>query len=92
MAKKYSIADAKNHLSRVVHEAEDAGHVELTRRGRPVAVVLSLAEYDRLRGARGRPLWQIIADFRAAHASELEELEGVLDDLRPRDAGRDFSW
>ena len=51
MSKAYSIAEARNQLSRVVHEAESTGEVQLTRRGKPVAVVLSMDEYRRLNGS-----------------------------------------
>ena len=90
--KQYSIAEAKNKLSQVVHEAEGDGQVGLTRRGKPVVVVLSFAEYQRLRGGDSRPLWKAIQEFRAVHADHLDELSGALDDLRQRDTGRDFSW
>lgn len=49
MAKQYSIADARRHLSTVVDEAESGAEVQLTRRGRVVAVVVSIEEYDRLK-------------------------------------------
>ena len=54
MARKYSIADARSHLSDIVDQAENGLEVELTRRGHPVAVVMSRREVDRLRGTRGR--------------------------------------
>lgn len=40
--------DAKNRLSALVHDAESGSPVELTRHGKPVAVVLGLDTYDRL--------------------------------------------
>jgi prevent-host-death family protein len=49
MVKQYSIADARDRLARVIHEAERGSRIELTRRGRPVAVILSLGEYVQLR-------------------------------------------
>ena len=90
--RQYTIAEAKNQLSKVVHEAEGDGHVELTRRGKPVAVVLSFAEYQRLRQGPTRPLWQAIKEFREAHATDLDGLSGALDDLRQSDSGREFAW
>jgi len=45
----YSIADAKTHLPRIVHEVEISGTVHLTRYGKPVAVILSEAEYIALK-------------------------------------------
>jgi prevent-host-death family protein len=52
MPKRYSIADARAHLPTIVDDAEAGQEIELTRRGKPVAVVVSLRELERLRGAR----------------------------------------
>lgn len=92
MTKQYSIAEARNQLSKVVHEAEGTGSVELTRRGQPVAVVLSLSEYRRLVTRPARPFWKAIEDLRAEHADCLTEMDGAFDHLRQADAPRDFSW
>jgi prevent-host-death family protein len=44
----FSIAEAKSHFAQLVQQAE-AGHpVRITRRGKPVAVLLSGAAYERL--------------------------------------------
>jgi len=50
MFQKYSMAEARSRLPAIVDEAEAGREVELTRRGRPVAVVVSCREFDRLRG------------------------------------------
>lgn len=52
-----SIADAKNRLTELLYEAEAGQPVRITRRGAAVAVLLSEAEYQRLRGAAA------LADF-----------------------------
>jgi prevent-host-death family protein len=52
MAKQYSIADARRNLPTVVDEVAAGSEVQLTRRGRPVAVVVSIEEYDRLKAQR----------------------------------------
>lgn len=52
MSKRYSIAEARSHLPSLVDEAEAGQEIELTRRGKPVAVLLSLREVERLRGER----------------------------------------
>ena len=46
-----SIADARNRLPALVHQAEAGEAVTITRRGKPVAVVISFEEYERVRGA-----------------------------------------
>ena len=48
MAREYSIAHAKDRLAEAVRAAEAGEPVTLTRRGRPVAVIVSEAEYRRL--------------------------------------------
>ena len=52
MPRRYSIAEARSRLPDLVDEAESGIDVELTRRGRPVAVLVSLRELERLRGKR----------------------------------------
>jgi prevent-host-death family protein len=52
MPKTYSIAEARAHLSDVIEDVEAYQAVQLTRRGRPIAVVLSQQQYERLRAER----------------------------------------
>jgi prevent-host-death family protein len=52
MPKRYSIADARSNLPSIVDQAEAGQAIELTRRGIPVAVIVSLRELERLRGTR----------------------------------------
>ena len=52
MTKSYTIAGARAKLSDIVDEVEAGSEVELTRRGKKVAVVMSAARYARLRGER----------------------------------------
>lgn len=54
MSRRYSIADARISLPAIVDQAEAGERIELTRRGEPVAVVVSLREFERLRGTRPR--------------------------------------
>ena len=91
MKSKYSIAEARDNLAKIVHEAED-GPVELTRRGRSVAVLVSLSEYERLQG-RGRSFGEASDRFRepeniAENGIESDGFEGVRD----RCVGREMTW
>lgn len=54
MSRRYSIADARMRLPTIIDQAEAGERIELTRRGKPVAVVVSLREFERLRGDRPR--------------------------------------
>lgn len=49
MSRRYSIAEARANLPNIVNEVEAGSPVEITRRGRPVAIVLSPSEYESLR-------------------------------------------
>lgn len=48
MESQYTISEAKNRLPAIVHSVEKGPSVKLTRRGRPVAVLLSINEYEKL--------------------------------------------
>ena len=63
MGKSYSIAEARDNLAAIVHDVEETAAVELTRRGKPVAVLLSVDEYRRL-AANKRDLWDAYTEFR----------------------------
>lgn len=61
-----SIADARNHLTRLIHQAEAGEPVHITRRGKPVAVLLSAGEYARMRQQlEGRGFWALVEEMRA---------------------------
>ncbi|THF65092.1 type II toxin-antitoxin system Phd/YefM family antitoxin [Pseudothauera rhizosphaerae] len=84
-----SIADAKNHLPALIHQAETERTVTISRRGRPVAVLVSVTEYDRLvRAAEAAPSWMAgLDDWRARMPADLEGLsETELDAARDREA------
>ena len=71
MAKQRSIAEARSSLPSLVREVESGKSVELTRRGRPVAVLIGRQEYMRL-ASRHRGFSEAYAEF--SRAIDLEEL------------------
>ena len=87
---QYSIAQARDQLTELVHQAEQGTPVELTRRGKRVAVILSAEAYDRLLSQKG-DFGKSLAAFR-----ERLEIEGldidpdeVFRDVRDRSPGRE---
>jgi prevent-host-death family protein len=52
MFHRYSIAEARSSLPKIVDQAEAGFDVQLTRRGKPVAAVVALRVLERLRGER----------------------------------------
>jgi prevent-host-death family protein len=80
MDKTYSIAEARNDLSGVVREAEAGRPVTLSRRGKPVAVVVSAEDYARF-SPRRPSLAEAVDRFRRDNAVALDDEEW----LAPRD-------
>jgi prevent-host-death family protein len=74
MDKTYSIAEARNDLSGVVREAEAGRPVTLSRRGRPVAVVVSTRDFARLTPQR-RAFAAAIDAFRRDHGASLDDAD-----------------
>jgi prevent-host-death family protein len=93
MVKKYSIAEARDHFTSMVHEAEEGTRVELTRRGKPVAVLVGVDEFEPpTKGFTG--FWKAYEAFRREH--DLMELDidpdEIFADVRDLSPGRDFNW
>ena len=87
---RYSVADLRSDLAAALRRAEGGEAVEVTRRGRPVAVLLGLPQYERLRSARP-DFWTSYQGFR--DSEDLEALgldpDDLFADARERSAGRD---
>lgn len=88
---RYSIAKARDQFAKLVRRVEEKAPVELTRRGKTVAVLMSVEEFQRLQ-ARQHGFWEAYTAFR--EKVDLEEI-GVSDDdfagLRDASPGRDVA-
>lgn len=83
--------DAKNRLSAVVHDVESGLTVELTRHGKPVAVLLSADAYRRQQNEHqtfGRLFDRFVRQWPVDDASPDEHDNNPFADVRSRDAGR----
>jgi prevent-host-death family protein len=88
VSKTYSVADARAHLPDILDEVQSGKEVQLTRRGRPVAVVLSPERLDALRGDR-TSFGDAYRAFAKGHGPEVIALEpDFFDSLRDRASGR----
>lgn len=91
MSKRFSIAEARANLPAIVDQAEAGQQIELTRRGKPVAVVLSLREVERLRGER-TSFGDAYRRFLQTHPLREIGLEkAFFDSIRDRGKGRKVS-
>jgi prevent-host-death family protein len=90
-----SIAEAKNQLPRIVQQVETGSPVHITRHGKPVAVLVSEAEYERLRAGQAEPksLWDTVEEWRGSNAFDWPALtDEEVDGWRDRTPPREFSW
>jgi len=87
--KRYSIAEAKDQLTRIVHEAEDGATIELTRRAELVAVLISLQEYRHFSFQKDE-FWERLRAFRKKIRSGAYLQPGDLEALRDPTTGRTF--
>jgi prevent-host-death family protein len=88
VAKTYSVADARTHLADILDDVEAGKEIQLTRRGRAVAVVLSPERYEALQKKH--------TDFRDAYRTfvsrySLEDIgleADFFESVRDRESGR----
>ena len=90
MTDRYSIADARTSLSAIVDKAEAGERVELTRRGQPVAVVISLRDYERMRGGRRR-FGDAYRAFLERHSTQESAADAAFRRVRDKGPGRKVS-
>jgi antitoxin Phd len=84
-----SIAEAKNRLPTIIHGVEKGPPVELTRRGKPVAVLLSIQEYRRL-SRKYTGFWNAVSEFRRGIEDEgIDISDSDFTGLRDQTAGRE---
>ena len=91
MSEQYSIAQARDRFTRIVQQAESGETVSITRRGKPVAVVLSVDAYQNLASSRAR-FGENLEVFRDSY--DIEGLELDVDsifDVRDKDTGREVN-
>lgn len=87
---QYSIANAKNSLSRIVHEAEEGETVHLTRRGKLVAVLLSAKEYQKMNKKQSSPADALQQFLTNEDYKDVDIDPTVFEGLRAKTSGRDI--
>lgn len=91
MPKQYSIAEARDHFTAIVRDVEQESAIEFTRRGKPVAVLLSIQEYKRLSTRQGG-FWKAFTGFRdRVNLQELGIEPDFLTGLRDQSPGREIT-
>ena len=86
-----TIAEAKNNLSQLIYQLEADETIHLTRHGKPVAVMLSEANYQKLIH-KNNSLYQAIQQWRTELKDEVALTEAELENIRTSSQERVFSW
>ena len=92
MTRTASIAEARNQLPALVHSAESGQSIALTRRGKTVAVLLSIEEFQRMQRGGVGDFCQAGEAFRAHEDLSNLDLASALTSLRDTSTGREVSW
>jgi antitoxin Phd len=92
MQEQFSIVEAKNKLPSIIHYVEKGPYIKLTRRGKTVAVLLSIKEYERLsHGNSG--FWDVLSEFRQNINNEkIDITDKDFEGLRDKDTGREVEY
>ena len=86
--KRHSITDARAKLPTIIADLESGGRVELTRRGKVVAVVISAEDYERIRSPRSSFADTYRAFTKRFPLDAIGADRSFLDELRDEDPGR----
>lgn len=90
--RSYSLAAARDNLTAIVRDVETVAAVELTRRGKPVAVLVSIDEYRRLT-APAESFSSALARFREqVDVTQLDLGPELFEDIRAQESGREPVW
>jgi prevent-host-death family protein len=89
LEKQFTIAEAKSRLPAIIHSVEDGPSVKLTRHGKPVAVLLSIREYEQL-AKNKMGFWSALTKFRSVLDKEnIKITDADFEDLRDTSTGRE---
>lgn len=96
MTISYSIAEARNHFAALIRRIEEEERlVQVTRRGEPVAVILSQEEYERLMTQQPeRDFWRAYQEYQEMWKDVPMDIEDdIWQDVRDKTPPReDNPW
>jgi prevent-host-death family protein len=87
MSNQYSLIQAQAQLTKIIHDVENGSPVEITRDDKPVAIVISIDESNRLFGVNSS-FWKSLEKFhQEIELVEAEMAPEIFD--RVRDKGQE---
>jgi prevent-host-death family protein len=92
MVYSYSIAETRNRFAEIVRDLKRVSRVEVTRRGRPVAVLISIEEYEQLCTGSATFAGAYEAFRNTADLAQADIDPEIFADERDASPGREISW
>ena len=87
-----SDVEARDHFTSLIRKVEQGTAVELTRHGKPVAVLISMAEYQKLNGERPS-FWDALTLFRNnVDLRQMDIQPEIFENLRDSSPGREVAF
>lgn len=85
MPRRFSVAEVRDHLPRLVHEVEGGEAVEITRRGEAVAVLIDMATWRGMKLQQHDP-FAALQGYWGGLAADAEDLDPaqIFDGCRDR--------
>lgn len=91
--RRHSVAEARRHLPALIRAAEGGSTVEISRRGEPVAVLVSRRTFEDLSGGRPGFMEAYRAFVQKTDLTALDlDPDEIFASVRDRSPGRDFQW
>ena len=95
-AQRYSVAEANSQFAAILRQVEKRGPVEITRHGNPVAILLSITEFEHLRDRQEHKpdLFQAIMKWREENdvASLNLNPDEIFANVRDQSPGREIDF
>jgi prevent-host-death family protein len=85
--REYSVAEARDRLAKLVHEAERGRPVRITRRGKRAAVLISETEFRRAKGGARAGVGDAILAWRGKYGG-VDLTDEEIASWRDRSVGR----
>jgi cellobiose PTS system EIIB component len=73
MSQQYSIKQIPVNINKIIQEVEQGQPIEITQEGKQIAVIISTAEYERLKN-KTLSFWESIERFREEYNIEEAEI------------------
>ena len=90
-ATKVSVAEARQHFARLIKRAQQGKTIEITRRGQPVAVLISASEYSAITGERPSFIYAMSQVRERLGVEALGIGDAEFEGLREESPGREIS-